>query len=173
MRGGGAGAAPLKQDDDALGGRAASRAGAVLGQHREKLETSFGAFEVKHGGQVLATDLGLLMRQEGYAPTEAQLARLARDNNESSVTLARFLSCCEEVGYEDPRQEELAAFFEPFDPDGTGRIPTHVFRRVMESMGERCSPAELLGDFLPGQESEESITSFHILQRDDWANGIA
>lgn len=126
-------------------------------QRRAELTRGFTVWETKHFGLGLS-DLGRLMRQEGYAPTEAQLQVFTKGAPGEKLPLEYFTKCCEEVGYDDPSVAELASFFEPFDPKGTGFVSSATFRRIMEGMGETFSSAEvdtMLDDFCA--ESAEKV----------------
>ncbi|CAE7255750.1 unnamed protein product [Symbiodinium microadriaticum] len=81
------------------------------------------------------------MRQQGYAPTQAELARYAKAA-EMGASATDFAAWCRETGYKDPSFEELISFFAPFDPEGSGFVPSRVFRQLL-SHGEAFDGKEL------------------------------
>ncbi|CAE7768354.1 CAM1 [Symbiodinium sp. CCMP2456] len=101
------------------------------------------AFEdwTKEHGALRPADIGRLMRQQGYAPTQAELARYAKAA-EMGASATDFAAWCRETGYKDPSFEELISFFAPFDPEGSGFVPSRVFRQLL-SVGEAFDGKEL------------------------------
>ncbi|CAE7244450.1 CAM1 [Symbiodinium natans] len=101
------------------------------------------AFEdwTKEHGALRPADIGRLMRQQGYAPTQAELRRYA-EAAEQGASAADFAAWCQQTGYKDPSFEDLISFFAPFDQESTGFVPARVFRLLL-SQGEALDSKEL------------------------------
>eukprot|EP00931_Biecheleriopsis_adriatica_P024082 TRINITY_DN15093_c0_g1_i1.p2 TRINITY_DN15093_c0_g1~~TRINITY_DN15093_c0_g1_i1.p2 ORF type:complete len:195 (+),score=62.33 TRINITY_DN15093_c0_g1_i1:54-587(+) len=118
-----------------------------------RLAKAFADWEQQHG-KLQPADLGRAMRQQGYAPTEAELRAFAEQKH-GDITADDFCAYCEATGFEDPSLEELAAFFKPFDQEKTGFVHTGVFYQIMLSMGETFEEKEvknMLEDLRAGRE---------------------
>lgn len=89
------------------------------------------------------SEIGHLMRAQGLVPTEAQIAEYVREVKGQAIDFDRFLALCVRTGRDDSKFEDLVQFFAPFDPKGTGRVPTRVFRNLMQNMGEVFRPDEV------------------------------
>eukprot|EP00746_Dinoflagellata_sp_MGD_P006784 gnl/MRDRNA2_/MRDRNA2_113368_c0_seq1.p1 gnl/MRDRNA2_/MRDRNA2_113368_c0~~gnl/MRDRNA2_/MRDRNA2_113368_c0_seq1.p1 ORF type:complete len:205 (-),score=35.93 gnl/MRDRNA2_/MRDRNA2_113368_c0_seq1:180-725(-) len=104
---------------------------------------SFQEWEHSHEGQVNVSDLGVLMRAQGLTPSESQLAMYRKSLKNDVVDLPNFLEFCAQTGRDEADFEDLVQFFLPFDEKQTGRIPVHVFRNLMQNMGERFLAEEV------------------------------
>ena len=122
---------------------------------RKKVESMLTAFkeaDTDKDGKVAATEIGNLMRSQGLAPSEKQVAEyISIINREGGFFVPlRFLEICVQCGRNDTRLSDFLEFFAPYDPSGTGKLSVTVFRNLMENVGEvfkRSEVDELVRDF--------------------------
>ena len=125
---------------------------------KKKTEALLGAFreaDKDRDGKVAGAEVGKLLRAQGLAPTEKQVAEFVGEiaSEGGSMTGARFLELAVKCGRNDARVSDLAEFFGPYDPQNSGKIPVKVFRNLMENVGEtfrRSEVDELVRDFAAG-----------------------
>ena len=129
---------------------------ALFGKKKtEALLAAFREVDRDRDGKVAAAEIGKMLRTQGLAPTEKQVAEfVAEITGEGGVfTSARFLEIAVKCGRNDARVSDLAEFFAPYDLLNSGKIPIKVFRNLMENVGEvfrRGDVDELLRDFAQG-----------------------
>eukprot|EP00927_Polykrikos_kofoidii_P061262 TRINITY_DN56122_c0_g1_i1.p1 TRINITY_DN56122_c0_g1~~TRINITY_DN56122_c0_g1_i1.p1 ORF type:complete len:146 (+),score=16.63 TRINITY_DN56122_c0_g1_i1:195-632(+) len=124
---------------------------------RSALEGEYARWREKHG-ELKLDDLPNIMRDAGYAPSEAQLATYKREATGTSVDSEYFMACCDRTGYGDPSSDELTSVFESFDPEGTGYVSVVILRRIMLTMGEVFEAGEftkILREFISNEKNAQ------------------
>ena len=127
---------------------------------RKKVEsfiTAFKEVDTDQDGRVSAIEIGNMLRSQGLAPTQKQVAQYLDELQKEggSFVLQRFLDICVSCGRNDTRATDLLDFFSPFDPQGTGKVSVKVFRNLMENVGEvfrRTEVDEIIKDFAKGDD---------------------
>eukprot|EP00392_Amoebophrya_sp_AT5.2_P009283 g9311.t1 len=123
----------------------------------EKLKMEFRSRDRLQTGGLQLEEVAYILRSQGFCPTEAQLrAMLHQGEGETSSNInigwADFLTGALKMGKPDARRQELYAFFAPYDSDGSGFVPTAVFRNLLENVG----------DFFPKEEVDEICDELNL-----------
>lgn len=99
-------------------------------------------FDTTGAGAVPASELGVLLRSVGEAPTERMVADLIGEA--TTLTLDDVLRAVDRCRAECPRPSlaELEAAFKTLDQSGTGAIEIGELRRFLTTLGEPLSTEE-------------------------------
>ena len=121
----------------------------------EAMSEAFNEADTDRDGKVAAAEIGNLMRSQGLAPSQKQVAEyISIINREGGFFVARqFLDFCVLCGRNESRLSDFLDFFATYDQQNTGKIPVAVFRNLMENVGEvfkRSEVDELVRDFARG-----------------------
>ncbi|EEA21352.1 calmodulin, putative [Talaromyces marneffei ATCC 18224] len=86
------------------------------------------------------------MRSLGQNPTESELQDIVNEldvDRTGTIDFDEFLTMMVHKGKATDEEAELRAAFEVFDQDGSGTISADEMRRVMKSIGEDLTDAEI------------------------------
>ncbi|GAM37849.1 calmodulin [Talaromyces pinophilus] len=129
-----------------------------------RFREAFAVFDKDGNGEITAEELKEVMRSLGQNPTEAELQDIVNeldvdhtgtidfDGDTASPTQhivilltyqPEFLTMMIHKGKATDEEAELRAAFEVFDQDGSGTISADEMRRVMKSIGEELTDAEI------------------------------
>ncbi|KUL87460.1 hypothetical protein ZTR_04532 [Talaromyces verruculosus] len=97
-------------------------------------------------GEITAEELKEVMRSLGQNPTESELQDIVNEldvDHTGTIDFDEFLTMMIHKGKATDEEAELRAAFEVFDQDGSGTISADEMRRVMKSIGEELTDAEI------------------------------
>src|SRR3989338_3689092 len=104
-------------------------------EHRQ----AFNMFDKDGDGTITAEELGLVLRELGQNPSQAQLNEMIKGvdkDGSGSIEFEEFLQMCQQKTDANGEEEELRAAFKVFDRDGNGFISAQELRGVMQNLGE-------------------------------------
>ena len=111
-------------------------------EHRQ----AFKMFDKDGDGTITAEELGLVLRELGQTPTQAQLNEMIKGvdkDGSGSIEFEEFLQMLAQKTDAHGEEEELRAAFKVFDKDGNGFISASELRGVMQNLGEVLSQEDV------------------------------
>ena len=98
----------------------------------------------KEKDTIASDDLGLVMRNCGKNPLEADLQALRSEFGKGDLNFETFLDMMEHPikGGSVPGERELLECFAVFDAEGAGKLEAQEFRKIMRDIGEGLSAKE-------------------------------
>ncbi|GMT12775.1 hypothetical protein PFISCL1PPCAC_4072 [Pristionchus fissidentatus] len=111
-----------------------------------ELKEAFTRFDADGDGLISTGDIGTVMRQLHFNPTENEIADLVRmvdSDGKGSVDFDGFLELIQSTELTGNEEEELRKAFKVFDSNDNGFIDADDLRRIMTSMGETLSEEEV------------------------------
>merc|ERR1711953_1404166 len=109
-------------------------------------EESFSFFDKDGDGLIQKHELGIVLRNIGMKPTEAELQDMVNEvdaDHDGSVNFLEFLEMMSRSSESGNTQEEIREAFKVFDKNGNGYIETDELRQVMANLGEKLTEAEV------------------------------
>lgn len=109
---------------------------------------TFTHFDKNGDGSISVEELGELMRQVGYAQSEAELQTVIKEvdaDNSGKVEFPEFLMMISRKmnASTETHTEELLNAFKAFDADRNGFISAEELKQVMKDLGQDLTGAEL------------------------------
>ena len=93
---------------------------------------------------ILSEDLGLVMRNLGKNPLEAELEEIMKEHGNKTMDfddLVKFMGRpLKETS--QPSEKEILSCFQLFDDEGNGKIEKNEFRKIMKDIGEGLTAKE-------------------------------
>ncbi|EEA21351.1 hypothetical protein TMatcc_009247 [Talaromyces marneffei ATCC 18224] len=111
-----------------------------------RFREAFAVFDKDGNGEITADELREVMRSLGQNPTESELQDIVNEldvDRTGTIDFDEFLTMMVHKGKATDEEAELRAAFEVFDQDGSGTISADEMRRVMKSIGEDLTDAEI------------------------------
>lgn len=112
------------------------------------MNTAFDMFDADADGYITEAELGIVLRLQGFAPTEAEVKELVNDPNycedPGKLSLAEVKAMVGQL----PRppssaKQDLMDAFCTFDTDQNGLIPESDIRNVLTFIGEAIETSEV------------------------------
>lgn len=113
----------------------------LTGEQLNQLREAFAVYDVNRDGKVTTRELGMVMRQLGQNPTEADLLAMIKDSSETIRFDDFALFMADKLEKVDTKEELLEAF-RAFDVNGSGVISSHEFRHMLTHHGEPLTDDE-------------------------------
>lgn len=112
-------------------------------QELAEIENVYNLFDTAGTGAVPASELGVLLRSAGEAPTEKKVKELMGDA--TTITLQDVIAAVETCRVECPRPSltQLENAFLTLDKSGTGLIEIDRLKEFLTTTGEPLSEVEL------------------------------
>ncbi|KAL4797618.1 hypothetical protein BDV19DRAFT_358393 [Aspergillus venezuelensis] len=106
----------------------------------------FSVFDKDGNGDIDAQELGEVMRSLGQAPTDAELQDIIDEldvDRTGTIDFEEFLILMSRKVRDADPEAELRSAFAVFDQDGSGTISADELRRVLTSIGDNVSDADV------------------------------
>ncbi|KAL4966327.1 uncharacterized protein BDV14DRAFT_171428 [Aspergillus stella-maris] len=106
----------------------------------------FSVFDKDGNGDIDAQELGEVMRSLGQAPTDAELQDIIDEldvDRTGTIDFEEFLILMSRKVRDADPEAELRSAFAVFDQDGSGTISSDELRRVLTSIGDNVSDADV------------------------------
>ncbi|TRY80615.1 hypothetical protein TCAL_13249 [Tigriopus californicus] len=113
-----------------------------IGQYRQ----AFKMFDKNHDERISSQELGMVMRELGFDPTEDELKDMignADADGSGSIEFPEFLNLMIKRFASDDKMEEMKAAFEVFDKNKDNKISRSELKSAMRKMGESTSDHEI------------------------------
>eukprot|EP01051_Picozoa_sp_SAG22_P000636 SAG22_NODE_18_length_32591_cov_38.043549_23_plen_177_part_00 len=94
-----------------------------------------------------SSELGTCLRSLGYAPTEAEVAAMAKDVG-GTFDQAAFLKCCAEARTKTPLPADLLEALKAFDKAGTGKIKVAELKKVLTEYTDEKMATEMVEEIV-------------------------
>ncbi|EED17074.1 troponin C, putative [Talaromyces stipitatus ATCC 10500] len=121
-------------------------ADALSEEQISRFREAFAVFDKDGNGEITAEELRDVMRSLGQNPTESELQDIVNEldvDHTGTIDFDEFLTMMVHKGKATDEEAELRAAFDVFDQDGSGTISADEMRRVMKSIGENLTDAEI------------------------------
>jgi len=115
-------------------------------EEKNKLRETFSLFDTSGFGAISVKELGIVMRQIGQNPSEAELQALMAEvdvNGTGKIYFKEFLVAIAKSNQENSIEEELKKAFSFFDLKGDGLISAVELKLVMRKLGEKMTDQEI------------------------------
>lgn len=115
---------------------------AQIGQYRQ----AFKMFDKNKDEKISSQELGMVMRELGFDPTEDELKDMignADADGSGSIEFPEFLNLMIKRFANDDKMEEMKAAFEVFDKNKDNKISRSELKSAMRKMGEPTSDQEI------------------------------
>eukprot|EP01017_Pseudomicrothorax_dubius_P010073 TRINITY_DN13551_c0_g1_i2.p1 TRINITY_DN13551_c0_g1~~TRINITY_DN13551_c0_g1_i2.p1 ORF type:complete len:151 (-),score=43.78 TRINITY_DN13551_c0_g1_i2:115-567(-) len=113
----------------------------------EMYKQAFSEFDKEGNGWIATKELGVVMRQLGQYPTEAELedliAEVDQDGN-GRIEFEEFLSLFAKRMKESDTNQKCLEAFRVFDKQNKGTISKFDLENILLNMGEKSSQSELI-----------------------------
>ncbi|KAL4940770.1 hypothetical protein BDV06DRAFT_213222 [Aspergillus oleicola] len=112
----------------------------------EQYREVFSVFDKDGNGDIDAHELGEVMRSLGQAPTEEELQDIIDEldvDRTGTIDFNEFLILMSRKAKESDPEAELRAAFAVLDQDKSGTISADELRRVLTSIGDNVSDADV------------------------------
>ncbi|KAL2830133.1 hypothetical protein BJY01DRAFT_227466 [Aspergillus pseudoustus] len=106
----------------------------------------FNVFDKDGTGDITATELGEVMRSLGQNPTETELQDIIDEldvDRTGTIDFDEFLILMSRKVKDSDPEAELRSAFAVFDQDNSGTISADELRRVLRSIGDDISDADV------------------------------
>lgn len=110
------------------------------------LKQAFDLFDRNGDGHISAQELGTVMRQLGFSPSDKEIRRMIAEvdkNTNSMVEFEEFVMLMRKHKALVDREADMRQAFRSFDANDDGSISREELRQAMERLGEKLSEAEL------------------------------
>ncbi|KAK3581616.1 hypothetical protein CHS0354_017505 [Potamilus streckersoni] len=112
----------------------------------EEFKKAFKQFDKDGDGTIMIKELGYVMRSLGQNPTESELEDIfnkADTDGNGKIDFQEFITLMISNTKDICGEEALREAFRIFDKDGDGSLSSDELRRVMTSMGDKFTDAEV------------------------------
>eukprot|EP00994_Dinema_validum_P004480 NODE_2534_length_680_cov_85.637084_g2075_i0.p1 GENE.NODE_2534_length_680_cov_85.637084_g2075_i0~~NODE_2534_length_680_cov_85.637084_g2075_i0.p1 ORF type:complete len:171 (-),score=64.92 NODE_2534_length_680_cov_85.637084_g2075_i0:166-624(-) len=107
----------------------------------------FTEYDRDGGGTISTNELGLAMRKAGFHPSPEELISIIADVDQDSsgtIDFSEFLTLMARQQFAGDPESEVKSAFRIFDMDGNGTVSQQELKHVMDSIGTKMKPEELL-----------------------------
>ncbi|KAL4929883.1 uncharacterized protein BDV17DRAFT_260291 [Aspergillus undulatus] len=121
-------------------------AGKLTQEEIDQFKEVFSGFDKDGNGDIDAKELGEVMRSLGQAPTEAELQDIIDEldvDRTGTIDFEEFLILMSRKVKDSDPEAELRSAFAVFDQDNSGTISADELRRVLTSIGDNVSDADV------------------------------
>jgi len=97
-------------------------------------------------GNISVMELGIVMRNMGQNPTEAELKQMISEvdaDGNGLIDFAEFVTLMARKMNNTDKDAEIKEAFNVFDKDGSGKISKDELRSIMKSLGEDLTDEEI------------------------------
>ncbi|KAH6659617.1 hypothetical protein BKA67DRAFT_652842 [Truncatella angustata] len=112
----------------------------------EQYKAAFDLFDKDSTGDITAEELGAVMKSLGLNPSEQELRDMVDEvdvDKNGSIDFDEFLKMMSMKVESTDVEKELKEAFKVFDRDNSGTISAEELRRVLSSLGENLTDAEI------------------------------
>eukprot|EP00992_Anisonema_acinus_P013142 TRINITY_DN8571_c0_g1_i1.p3 TRINITY_DN8571_c0_g1~~TRINITY_DN8571_c0_g1_i1.p3 ORF type:complete len:152 (+),score=73.95 TRINITY_DN8571_c0_g1_i1:72-527(+) len=99
------------------------------------------------GGTISTRELGVAMRRAGFNPSEEELHATIKDvdqDGSGTIDFSEFLALMARQQFAADPEAEVKAAFSIFDLDGSGTVSQQELKSVLDSIGSKLKPEELI-----------------------------
>lgn len=112
----------------------------------KEFREAFSLFDKDGDGSISVTELGIVMRNMGQNPTEAELKQMIAEvdaDGNGQIDFAEFVTLMARKMNNADKDAEIKEAFNVFDKDGSGKISSDELRHIMKSLGEDLTDEEI------------------------------
>jgi calmodulin len=113
----------------------------------DDFRSAFDMFDKDGSGAISKEELGEVMSQLGFAPTDEELRDMINEHDSDKSGQIEFNEFCGlmtlHMNNDECADETLKAAFDTFDKDKSGKISSDELRQVMTLLGENLSDMEI------------------------------
>ena len=112
----------------------------------KELYEAFTMFDRDKDGLINFSELGNVLKSQGFNPTNQELLEMIEDvdeNEDDKINFEEFLILMHSRLKKADIENELNEAFSVYDKNGSGVISVREFKRIMNSLGERICQEEI------------------------------
>lgn len=118
----------------------------LTGETIKEFREAFALFDKDGDGSISVSELGIVMRNMGQNPTEAELKQMIQEvdaDGNGLIDFAEFVTLLARKMNNTDKDAEIREAFNVFDKDGSGKISGDELRSIMKSLGEDLTEEEI------------------------------